>query len=251
MPESKNERCAYLASDNISCNAVSHESGGIPRDDTCLCDIKSICCYQCNKRNSCEIGCTLLDPVPEDSESKAAGMVSVSSREGVETFVCPFCGAPFRSSIPQDKVQVKCRYCGTYVTVPPRLSESIRRCPNHADTLALLFCTECEDSYCDRCLFLAEGSDGVRYLCPNCYKDWIEGQRVRMQLLSFIFILSLAALAYVALINQVNLASFPGAIGIFFLLVFASFFALLARFSSGKAKKPVSVHDKRARDSQY
>jgi DNA-directed RNA polymerase subunit RPC12/RpoP len=68
-----------------------------------------------------------------------------------EAFLCPFCGAPYRELIPVGTVQVECRYCGGTVLVPPRLGESIRRCPNHPESLlknrrgTLLYCRQCVD----------------------------------------------------------------------------------------------------------
>lgn len=91
-----------------------------------------------------------------------------------EVFTCPFCGAPYRELIPANVTQVKCRYCGATVLVPPRLGGAIERCPNHPDALTVGVCNNCGKSYCDRCLHILKVTDqtygqfAYSYVCPNC-----------------------------------------------------------------------------------
>jgi len=87
-----------------------------------------------------------------------------------EAYICPFCGAPYRELIPAGVVQVKCRYCGGLVLVPPRLGGLVRRCPGHPETLAVGLCNDCSGSYCDRCLYVLRVQDGELYVCSNCLK---------------------------------------------------------------------------------
>jgi len=87
-----------------------------------------------------------------------------------EAYICPFCGAPYRELIPAGVVQVKCRYCGGLVLVPPRLGGLVRRCPGHPETLAVGLCNDCSGSYCDHCLYILKVRDGELYVCSNCLK---------------------------------------------------------------------------------
>ncbi len=101
-----------------------------------------------------------------------------------EVFLCPFCGAPFREFIPAGVTQVKCRYCGAIILVPPRLGGPVQRCPNHPDVLAVGLCTSCGRSYCARCLHImrvTEKTSGqllYSYICPSCLEE-INAKRVR------------------------------------------------------------------------
>lgn len=88
-----------------------------------------------------------------------------------ETLTCPFCGAPYRETIPSGTVQVKCKYCAGTILIPPYLGGEVRRCPNHPDVLAVGLCNDCSGSYCDGCLYLYNVEQGVLHLCPNCFKE--------------------------------------------------------------------------------
>jgi len=88
-----------------------------------------------------------------------------------EAFLCPFCGAPYRELIPAGTVQVKCRYCGATVLVPPRLGGAFQRCPNHPESLSVGFCNICEKAFCDKCLYARRERDVELYLCSNCLKE--------------------------------------------------------------------------------
>jgi len=94
-----------------------------------------------------------------------------------EAFLCPFCGAPYRELIPAGVVQVKCRYCGSLVLVPPRLGGLVKRCPNHAETLAIGLCSKCNEGYCDYCLHILWTEHGDVYLCENCLEKQRKGQK--------------------------------------------------------------------------
>jgi len=49
------------------------------------------------------------------------------------------------------------------------------RCPNHPDRVAVSFCNDCRQSYCDGCLsnYAVEGRSGggYLYLCPGCLQS--------------------------------------------------------------------------------
>ena len=76
--------------------------------------------------------------------------------EKPEAFLCPFCGAPYRELIPAGIVQVKCRYCGATVLVPPRLGGLLQLCPNHPGLLTVGICDDCGKSLCGDCLFFVK-----------------------------------------------------------------------------------------------
>jgi len=88
-----------------------------------------------------------------------------------ETLTCPLCGAPYRETIPSGVVQVKCRYCGGTILVPPALGGEVYRCPNHPDVLVVSLCNDCGESYCDSCLYFYDVRDGTLNLCPSCFRN--------------------------------------------------------------------------------
>lgn len=87
-----------------------------------------------------------------------------------EALICPFCGAPYRKTIPSGTVQVKCKYCGGTILVPTHFGGETRRCPNHPDVLAIGLCNDCGESYCDSCLSFYNVEHGTLHLCSNCFK---------------------------------------------------------------------------------
>lgn len=97
------------------------------------------------------------------------------SKEKTRTLVCPFCGAPHQDIIPSGTVQVKCRYCGGIVLVPPWMSGETIRCYNHPDRLATGICNDCGNKFCESCLTLfpvaMRNERIVLYLCPDCLKE--------------------------------------------------------------------------------
>ncbi len=99
-----------------------------------------------------------------------------------EAFLCPFCGAPYRELIPAGTVQVKCRYCGATVLVPPRLGGLLQPCPNHPESLALGICNDCGKSFCADCLFIftygQRGYLGYLHVCSDCIKKRRENQKI-------------------------------------------------------------------------
>ena len=157
-----------------------------------------------------------------------------------EAFVCPFCGGPYRELIPAGVIQVKCKYCGATVLVPPRLGGLVKRCPNHPETLAIGFCNDCRESYCDRCLHILEESTGFDtteiHVCPNCLSKRrtkkILGTRIIGGTLGFIGGLAVFAI----LTHEVWVRVLAG---IFTILVLSGPFWILARyFSSPRWMKP-------------
>lgn len=60
MSTENDVKCEYLA--GKSCKAVSGGAGETVRQDSCSNELKNLCCYLCDHRKSCEIGCDLLDP---------------------------------------------------------------------------------------------------------------------------------------------------------------------------------------------
>lgn len=84
--------------------------------------------------------------------------------------ICPFCGGVYRESISLGTAQVKCKYCGGAILVPPHLGGAGWSCPNHPDVLAVGFCNDCGGRYCDACLYFYSIEHGALHLCPACFK---------------------------------------------------------------------------------
>lgn len=87
-----------------------------------------------------------------------------------EMVICPFCGGVYRESISLGTVQVKCKYCGGTILVPPHIGGETWRCPNHPDILAVGLCNDCGGRYCDTCLNYYSLEHGTLHLCPACFK---------------------------------------------------------------------------------
>jgi len=88
-----------------------------------------------------------------------------------ETLTCPFCGAPYRESIPSGTVHARCKYCKGTIIVPAYFEVEVIRCPNHPDVLAVGLCNDCGGSYCDSCLCFYDVEHGTLYLCPKCFRE--------------------------------------------------------------------------------
>lgn len=150
----------------------------------------------------------------------------------VESFVCPFCGAPYRMLIPAGAVQVVCQYCKSTIFVPPRLGGVVKRCPNHPDVMAVGLCNDCDKSFCARCLYIQKLERGKLHICSECYQNRRKRQAGGLIVLAFVSI----AIGLVAstqgpyLLRVVTLAFF----GILFL---SSLLAALYQV----AKKPLAV----------
>jgi len=145
-----------------------------------------------------------------------------------EAFICPFCGAPYRTLIPAGAVQVECRYCKSTILVPPRLGGVIQRCPNHPDILAVGLCNDCGKSYCDRCLFIYKVQNGKLHVCSACYQAR-HFKKVVGGIIGFIWMLAITLL--------VSMRS--SSIGAIFLLL-SIVFVLIILYDL--KKKPLSVH---------
>lgn len=104
-----------------------------------------------------------------------------------ETLTCPYCGAPYRDTIPSGTVQVKCKYCGGKILVPTFFGGVIQRCLNHSDVLAVGLCNDCGRSYCESCLSLESVENGTLFLCPAC-RTRREGERTMHLLLFGLFV---------------------------------------------------------------
>jgi DNA-directed RNA polymerase subunit RPC12/RpoP len=139
-----------------------------------------------------------------------------------EAFLCPFCGAPYRELIPADTVQVKCRYCGATVLVPPRLGGGAKRCPNHPESLAVGLCGKCGESFCEHCLHIVPGESGVKvYYCPKCLQEII-GRKDIGVVLGFILFL-ITALPFFSVQGGAEIGLAILAVGFLFLIFAASY----------------------------
>lgn len=139
--------------------------------------------------------------------------------EKEEAFLCPFCGAPYRELIPAGTVQVKCRYCGATVFVPPRLGGAVKRCPNHPESLAVGLCSRCGESYCDRCLYVVSGRGGTSYLCSKC----LEKNHEQVAMIGAIFGGFLIFMSLIRSSNQSSPLIIIGLIGGLLMIVFGFF----------------------------
>jgi len=154
--------------------------------------------------------------------------------EREEAFLCPFCGAPYRELIPADTVQVKCRYCGATVLVPPRLGGAAKRCPNHPETLAVGICSGCGKNYCEHCLhvYTPANVNAQVYYCPECLQKMVEKQKAGAVMLFIFFV-----------VYALFLSSFSGGAGIGAFMLLCGFLFLALVFS----REPVysTVYEKR------
>ena len=149
-----------------------------------------------------------------------------------EAFICPFCGAPYRTLIPVGTVQVKCQYCGSTVLVPPRLGGAVQRCPNHPDVLSVGLCNDCGKSYCDHCLYVYKVRDGKLHLCSKCNES-----RNSMKRVGAIFFLALSIIFFALFfILPANTRAAT-------LTLTLSFLGSSIPFLLQVQKKPLSVHD--------
>lgn len=159
-----------------------------------------------------------------------------------EVLVCPFCGAPHGETVPVGVVQVKCRYCGAEVLVPPRLGGAVQRCPNHPAVLALGLCNDCSRSLCDQCLFVLEADHLRLNLCSRCFESRNAMSEVGSILgiaLSVVFLLA----SLIAIATPFHSDS-SSAIG----LLFISFFMMAVSLAAMRVrKKPVSIREFRTR----
>ncbi len=118
--------------------------------------------------------------------------------------MCPVCGAPYRKVVPVGVVQVRCTYCGATVAIPSGLP----RCPNHPDTVAASFCSDCRRSYCRDCLssytLKGESESGYLYLCPDCLRLRYLERSNRVVLFGVLFL----ALGLFVMLSNVVLGAF-------------------------------------------
>lgn len=157
-----------------------------------------------------------------------------------EAVTCPFCGAPYRDVIPAGAIQLKCKYCGAMILVPPRLGGIVRQCPNHPDTLAVGLCNDCGQSYCTRCLYVLDIDHGKLHVCDKCYE-----LRKGMSSLGVLFLLFLSILFLISIpfiLASPRASSDPsGVLGIMFGAIFFMIMSAIA-FLAGK-KKPPSIYE--------
>jgi hypothetical protein len=241
MPENSKVQCEYLADDQRSCSAVSESGKAASRDERCSAQAKNLCCYLCNDRESCEIGCAFLDENPEE---QLAELSPTTSRNGQNTaFTCPFCGGPYQATIPSDTIQVKCGYCGARVRVPPRLGGEVQQCPNHPDTFAAGICNDCGESYCDRCLYVLDSRDARLFVCSKCYENRTRKNIVGLAVVAVLPIVLIVG-SLLSMVNSQNSSSSPGMFG-FALLGLLLLLVVLGGGLWSSKKKPISVHDAR------
>ena len=237
MKKADEKRCEYLAEDNLSCTAVDQTEGKAARSEGCGANPKDLCCYLCDNRETCEMGCSYLDE--GDNGQTKPRVSSVGSVEKV--FLCPFCGAPYRKLIAAETVEVKCDYCGAQVMVPPHLGGAVKQCPNHADVLATGICNDCGGSFCNRCLSIRNDRGAQLYLCSKCYEERRSSERVGFLIVGAMSII-MVIFALVGISRSQSTASPEG----FFILGFLGVGLLLVAYASWRwvlKQKPISVYD--------
>ena len=114
----------------------------------------------------------------------------------IEALTCPFCGAPYRETIPAGTVQVKCQYCGAIILVPPSLGGVVRQCLNHPETLAVGLCNDCSQSFCTRCLYVLNVQGGRLYVCAKCYENRTAKGKIAAVLSFVLALIFLAAIPF-------------------------------------------------------
>ena len=98
----KAEECEY--NDNGHCKALIKE-GTASRDESCLNPDRSVCCYQCWKRDSCEISCDYLDEPQTNVDVKTTD----SSNKPVHASHvgdCPKCGGEMIQGMTTNYVRI-------------------------------------------------------------------------------------------------------------------------------------------------
>jgi hypothetical protein len=118
--------------------------------------------------------------------------------EKPEAFLCPFCNAPYREFISFGTVQVRCKYCGATLLVPPRLGGTLQKCLNHREIIASGVCNGCGGNYCGDCLFFVPQESRqplpeYAYFCASCLerkglKSWSKPDSVMVTLGLFLII---------------------------------------------------------------
>ncbi|MEM3578291.1 MAG: hypothetical protein QXX51_07590 [Candidatus Bathyarchaeia archaeon] len=157
-----------------------------------------------------------------------------------EALTCPFCGAPYRETIPAGTVQVKCQYCGVTILVPPRLGGIIRQCPNHPETLAVGICNDCGQSFCTRCLYIFDVKDGKLHICAKCYENR-NGMKKAVAVVSLVLALIFFAAIPFLMASPMASSDIGGISRIFFGAI--SLLAISAIGFSTAKKKPPSVYE--------
>jgi hypothetical protein len=67
--QQENVDCKYLLDKKLCTALINDEEGAMQREKFCTNGIKSCCCYLCDNRPACEIGCAFLDK-PAVSKSR-------------------------------------------------------------------------------------------------------------------------------------------------------------------------------------
>jgi len=88
------EDCEYF--DTGQCKALVSE-GAIVRDESCLNQNKSSCCYRCSRRDSCDVSCDHLDGLKTDSDLETEDSLKDAAVKEARTLEsgesgCPKCG---------------------------------------------------------------------------------------------------------------------------------------------------------------
>ncbi|MEM1582591.1 MAG: hypothetical protein QXK89_08805 [Candidatus Bathyarchaeia archaeon] len=121
-----------------------------------------------------------------------------------EVLCCLFCGAPYRDLIPPGTFQVKCRYCGSNILVPPKFGGAVQPCPNHPRTLAIGLCNKCHESLCGDCLFFVTNRgpkdqslmSDTYFLCAKCRDEVKEGDKITSAFNAIWLFLALSIVLY-------------------------------------------------------
>jgi predicted nucleic-acid-binding Zn-ribbon protein len=104
----KAEECECF--DNGRCKALVKE-GAMSRDESCLNSNRSSCCYQCSRRDSCEISCDYLDNPETDTDAKTTDSLNKPILHQARTPAsqaddCPKCGGEMIQGITTNYVRI-------------------------------------------------------------------------------------------------------------------------------------------------
>jgi predicted nucleic-acid-binding Zn-ribbon protein len=104
----KGEECEFFA--NGQCKALVKE-GAMSRDELCLNANRSSCCYQCSRKDSCEISCDYLDDPRTYADAETTDISNKPILHQARTLAseagdCPKCGGEMIQGMTTNYVRI-------------------------------------------------------------------------------------------------------------------------------------------------
>ena len=102
------EKCEFF--DNGQCKALVKEDA-MARDESCLNSNRSSCCYQCSRKDSCEISCDYLDDPRTNAEAETTNASDKPILDQARTLAshasdCPKCGGEMIQGMTTNYVRI-------------------------------------------------------------------------------------------------------------------------------------------------